>query len=66
MVIKSIKAFAIVNKTRKKLDVFEIYKDGEVMLNNDEVMIEVLISPVHCAIVSGRNKPVTIKKRFKK
>lgn len=62
MNIKPIKAFAIVKKDKPKFDVFEIYKDGDVMLNEGEILIEVLISPLNNIIIKGKGKPVTLKK----
>ena len=62
MAIKPLKAYAIINKNKPKLDVFEIYKDGDVMLNEGEVLIEVFITPVSGVIIKGKGKAITLKK----
>lgn len=62
MNIKPIKAFAIVKKDKPKLSSFDIFSEGDVMLNDDEVMIEVIITPVSDIIIKGKGKAITLKK----
>lgn len=46
MKIKSLKAFAIVNKKKPKLNIMEIYGHKNLVLAKDEMIVKVLISVV--------------------
>lgn len=62
MAIKPIKAYAIVDKKKPKLSAFQIYTEGDVMLNDNEMLIEVSISCIDSGIIKGKGKIVTLTK----